>query len=85
MRDMLGREEVITVEHALELIFNNLSPKLPPEENLKIYESYGMILSRDILSPEDLPNFSRSTVDGFAVSAPDTFGAGNAFLPEHAI
>ena len=75
MRDMLGREEVITVEHALELIFNNLSPKLPPEENLKIYESYGRILSRDILSPEDLPNFSRSTVDGFAVSAPDTFGA----------
>lgn len=75
MRDMLGREEVITVEKALELIFNNLPPKLPPEESLKIYESYGRISSRDIFSPEDLPNFSRSTVDGFAVSASDTFGA----------
>ncbi len=75
MRDMLGREEVITVERALELIFSNLTPKLPPEENLKIYESYRRVLSRDLFSPEDLPNFSRSTVDGFAVSASDTFGA----------
>ncbi len=75
MRDMLGREEVITVERALELIFSKLSPKLPPETNLKIYESYGRILSRDLFSPEDLPDFSRSTVDGYAVSAADTFGA----------
>jgi molybdopterin molybdotransferase len=75
MRDMLGREEAITVESALELIFSKLSPKFPPEENLKIYESYGRILSRDLFSPEDLPNFSRSTVDGFAVSSSDTFGA----------
>jgi molybdopterin molybdotransferase len=72
---MLGREEVITVEHALKLIFSNLSPKLPPEENLKIFKSYGRILSRDLFSPEDLPNFSRSTVDGYAVSASNTFGA----------
>lgn len=75
MKDMLGREEVITADHALKLIFSHLSPKLPPEENLKIYKSHRRILSRDLLSPEDLPNFSRSTVDGFAVSAPDTFGA----------
>jgi molybdopterin molybdotransferase len=72
---MLGRENVITVEKALELIFSNLSPKLPPEESLKIYESYVRISSRDLFSPEDLPNFSRSTVDGFGVSASDTFGA----------
>lgn len=75
MRDMLGREEVISVERALELIFSNLSPKLPSETRLRIEESYGRILSRDIISPEDLPDFSRSTVDGFAVSASDTFGA----------
>jgi molybdopterin molybdotransferase len=75
MKDMLGREEVIPVERALELIFKNLSPKLPSEIRLKIDESYGRILSRDIFSPEDLPDFARSTVDGFAVSASDTFGA----------
>jgi molybdopterin molybdotransferase len=75
MKDMLGREEVITVERAIDLIFSNLSPDLPPGENLKIYESFGRILSEDLFSPEDLPNFSRSTVDGFAVSAADTFGS----------
>jgi molybdopterin molybdotransferase len=75
MKDMLGREEVIPVERALELIFKNLSPKLPFEIRLKIDESYGRILSRDIFSPEDLPDFARSTVDGFAVSAYDTFGS----------
>jgi molybdopterin molybdotransferase len=75
MRDMLGREEVIPVEEALDLIFRNLLPKIPPERSLKIEESYGRIVSRDIYSPEDLPDFSRSTVDGFAVSASDTFGA----------
>ena len=72
---MLGREEVITVENALELIFNNLPHKLPPDIKLKIEESYGRIISKDVISPEDLPNFSRSTVDGFAVSAADTFGS----------
>lgn len=72
---MLGREEVISVEEALNLIFSNLSPKLPPETMVRIEESYGRILSRDITSQEDLPSFSRSTVDGFAISASDTFGA----------
>jgi molybdopterin molybdotransferase len=75
MRDMLGREEVISVEKAIELIFNHLSPRTLTEKNLKIEECYGWILSRDIYSPEDLPEFSKSTVDGFAVSASDTFGA----------
>ncbi len=75
MRDMLGREEVISVGKAIELIFSNLSPKPPSETRLRIEESYGRVLSRDIISPEDLPDFNRSTVDGFAVSASDTFGA----------
>lgn len=75
MRDMLGREEIIPVERALELMLSNLSHKIPPEEKLSIRESYGRVLSRDIVSPEDLPAFARSTVDGFAVCASDTFGA----------
>ena len=72
---MLGREEVITVEAAFERISKNFSPKPLPETEIKIEESYNRILSRDIFSPEDLPNFARSTVDGFAVSSSDTFGA----------
>lgn len=75
MRDMLGREEVITVEKALELIFKNFSSLFPPEAKIKIEDSYRRIISRDIFSPEDLPQFARSTVDGFAVNSSDTFGA----------
>ena len=75
MRDMLGREELISVEKALELLLKSTPFKTPVEISLPIEEAYGMILSRDAISPEDLPGFSRSTVDGFAVNSSDTFGA----------
>ncbi|MBI5205404.1 MAG: molybdopterin molybdotransferase MoeA [Nitrospirae bacterium] len=79
---MLGREEVVTVEKALELIFKNCSPALIPEVKIKIEGFYQRILSRDICSPEDLPQFARSTVDGFAVDSSDTFGAAEG-LPSY--
>lgn len=75
MRDMLGREELIPVEKAQELLLKSIPFKTPAETNLPIEETYGMILARDEISPEDLPGFSRSTVDGFAVNSSDTFGA----------
>jgi len=75
MKDMLGREELVTVEKALELLLKHTHFKRPPEINLSIDNSYGMIISRDIISPEDLPAFDRSTVDGYAVKSSDTFGA----------
>jgi len=75
MRDMLGREELIAPEEALELLFKYISSKKPDETNINIEDSYGMIISKDIISPEDLPAFNRSTVDGFAVNSTDTFGA----------
>ena len=40
------------------------------------------MLSEDILSPEDLPAFPRSTMDGFAVLAEDVYGASEG-LPAH--
>lgn len=45
------------------------------EETLPLEVSFGRVLSKDILSPEDLPGFSRSSMDGYAVRAKDTFGA----------
>lgn len=43
-------------------------------ETVLLAESPGRILFDDISSPENLPPFSRSTMDGFAVRAKDTFG-----------
>jgi len=45
------------------------------DEAVPLGKAFGRILSRDIISPEDLPGFYRSSMDGYAVRAKDTFGA----------
>jgi molybdopterin molybdotransferase len=44
------------------------------QETLPLTEALGRVPARDITAPEQLPPFSRSTMDGFAVRAKDTFG-----------
>lgn len=44
-------------------------------ESVSIEDALGFTLCRDIYSPEDLPGFHRSSMDGYAVRAKDTFGA----------
>lgn len=44
-------------------------------KKVRIEESLHRVLSEDILSPINLPEFPRSTVDGFALKAKDTYGA----------
>lgn len=75
MRDMLGREEAVSVAAATELMNSHFIPREPAAVSLALEESYGRIVSEDVFSLEDLPAFPRSTVDGFAVKAADTFGA----------
>lgn len=75
MKDMLGRANAIPAEAALRLLIEGLPAKSPREVRVGISDSLGMICSKDVMSAEDLPHFARSTVDGFAVNAADTFGA----------
>src|SRR4030042_6244350 len=44
-------------------------------ERISIEDSLHRVLSEDIISPINLPEFTRSTVDGFALKAKDTYGA----------
>jgi len=44
-------------------------------EMVDLLDAHGRVLAEDVTSPADLPGFPRSTVDGFAVRARDTFGA----------
>src|SRR5918998_2213857 len=44
-------------------------------ERLPVERALGRVLAEDLRSPGDLPSFRRSTMDGFAVRAADTFGA----------
>lgn len=47
-------------------------------EEICIADTFGRILAENITSEENIPNFTRSVVDGFAVKASSTFGASEA-------
>jgi molybdopterin molybdotransferase len=49
-----------------------------PAEEVSSFDAVGRVLAEDVASPEDLPEFARSTMDGYAVRAQDTFGAGES-------
>lgn len=45
-------------------------------ETVELAEAGGRVLAAPIAAPEDVPGFWRATMDGYAVRAQDTFGAG---------
>ncbi len=75
MRDMLGREDAISVEEARDRIIQHIRIREPRSARIRIEDCYGRVLAQDVNSPDDMPAFSRSTVDGFAVLSSDTFGS----------
>lgn len=61
---------------ALTLFLNSLPKRIRMEsEEIPTENALGRILAEQILAPHPLPPFDRSTVDGYAVRAADTFGA----------
>jgi molybdopterin molybdotransferase len=74
-KDMLGRDGAISVDNAKKLLFENVKAVGIKTEKLTILDSLCRIAAHDIHCPYDLPEFSRCTVDGYAVNAADTFGA----------
>ncbi|WP_048601239.1 molybdopterin molybdotransferase MoeA [Rubeoparvulum massiliense] len=65
---------VKSVEETTSLIDQQVKP-CTEKETLPLLEALGRVLAADIVAPEHVPPFSRSTVDGFAVRASDTFGS----------
>ena len=65
---------MITLPEALQLIREAFRPSEETEE-VRTAEACGRVLARELIAPEDLPGFPRSTMDGYAVRAADTFGA----------
>ena len=74
-RDMLGRGRVVSLAEAMELLSLHMPAAVDEEEVLPLAEALGRVLAREVISPEDLPSHRRSTMDGYAVRARDTFGA----------
>ena len=68
---------------ALDQLVRNLfiQPKI---EKVRALDSLGRVLTNPVRAEHPLPSFRRSTVDGFAVNAADTYGASEslpAYLP----
>lgn len=68
---------VKTVQETLSIIREYYEPFREPIL-VSLQESLGRVLAEDIYSDENVPPFPRSTVDGFAVKARDTYGASDS-------
>lgn len=66
--------KALTVEEARQTIARHLG--VPGIKRIvPIPEALGRRIVEEVKAPEDVPGFNRSTMDGFAVMARDTFGA----------
>ena len=69
--------EVVSRDEAERLFREALGELVPTGiEEIPIDRALGRVLAVDVPSPVDVPGFDRSNVDGYAVQAADTFGAG---------
>jgi molybdopterin molybdotransferase len=65
---------VRTPPDALGILLERLAPRVATE-HVATADALDRVLAEDVVSPADLPTFPRSTMDGFAVRASETFGA----------
>ena len=68
---------VKTPEEVLALIESEFAP-VAAVETVSLASAMGRVLTEDITATEYVPDFDRSTVDGYAVRARDTFGCTDA-------
>lgn len=69
-------------DDARTLLLSHLSQPTTESESIDVSSSLGRVLAQDIRAPHPLPEFQRSTVDGYAVRAGDTHGASDS-LPAY--
>lgn len=65
--------KVLTYQQARDILAENFS--WSGTESLPLNKCCDRLLAEDIISPENIPAFIRSSVDGYAVDCEDTFGS----------
>jgi molybdopterin molybdotransferase len=73
--------KLIPIQQALQLLLSRLEVSVT-RERVHTIDSLGRVTAEAVYSPIPLPPFPRSTVDGYAVRAADTFGASES-LPAY--
>ena len=66
---------VLPVAEARARLFSHYQPSPLAREEVELGQALGRVTAEAVLATEDVPPFARSTVDGFALRAADTFGA----------
>ena len=69
---------VITIAEAQRLIAEKFGQLRMPEEQVLLEGALARVLARDCVATEFVPDFNRSTVDGYAVRAQDVFGCSDS-------
>jgi molybdopterin molybdotransferase len=73
--------EVVPPQQAMQLLLERLSVKIRCE-TVATAKALGRVIAQPLTAPEALPAFRRSTMDGYAVRAADTYGASES-LPSY--
>ncbi len=68
---------VRTPPDAWQLLRQHFTPHIRVEQ-IPAVDALDRVLAQSLASPQDLPEFPRSTVDGYAVNAADTYGASSS-------
>ncbi|MFT9486429.1 MAG: gephyrin-like molybdotransferase Glp [Tepidibacillus sp.] len=69
--ELLDVQQVQEVAEKIKMQFQTIDSV----EEISITEAVGRVLAHDMVSKEDVPGFHRSTVDGYAVKARNTYGS----------
>jgi putative molybdopterin biosynthesis protein len=67
--------KLVTFNEAKQILWQKLQPKPLGSQKISLLQAYNRVLAEDMTSKLDIPPFNRSTVDGYAVKAQNTFGA----------
>ena len=70
--------QVKTPEEVWQLIQTDFAPLGQRTELVTLTAAVGRVLAEDIMAEEYVPDFDRSTVDGYALRSSDTFGCSDA-------
>lgn len=77
--------ELLPPDEALQLLLQHFPPHPPLQiesEEIETSQALGRVTARPVIAPYPLPSFARSTVDGYALRAADSYGA-NDSLPAY--
>ncbi len=69
-------DPLIPIDRARDLVLERA--KVLPAETVALRDAAGRVLAEEIVAPEAVPGFDNSAMDGYAVRAGDTAGAGGS-------